>query len=83
MVVVALNVLHVQLLLLPLLRGALLRKLLQLRRPLPLLVQLRTARRALDATRASGAVLSAPLGTTSSWPKRRVMALGRSGRWPT
>ena len=53
--------LHAQprLLLLPLLR-----KLLQLRRPLPLLVQLRTARRALDATRASGAVLSAPLGTT-------------------
>ena len=40
-----------------------LRKLMQLRRPLPLLVQLRTARRALDATRGSGAVLSAPLGT--------------------
>ena len=48
-----------RLLLLPLLR-----KLLQLRGLLPLLVQLRPARRALDATRGSGAVLSAPLGTT-------------------
>ena len=58
---VGLSVLRAQprLLLLPLLR-----KLLQLRGLLPLLVQLRPARRALDATRGSGAVLSAPLGTT-------------------
>ena len=53
--------LHAQprLLLLPLLR-----KLLQLRGLLPLLVQLRPVRRALAAMRGSGAVLSAPLGTT-------------------
>ena len=53
--------LHAQprLLLLPLLR-----KLLQLRGLLPLLAQLRPARRALDAMRGSGAVPSAPLGTT-------------------
>ena len=36
---------------------------MQLRSKLLLPVQLRTARRALDATRGSGAVLSAPLGT--------------------
>ena len=49
------------LLLLPLLR-----KLLQLRTNLLLLVQLRTARRVLAATHGSGAVLSAPLGTTGA-----------------
>ncbi len=55
---------------------------MQLRRPLPLLVQLRTARRALGATHGSGAVLSAPLGIigASMLAMRRARRCLRSRR---